>query len=127
MRRTAPSPLFLTTPGGTPVTVLDRFRLDGKVALVTGASSGLGVAVAVALAEAGADVVLGARRVDKLEDTKALVEATGLKADEVTDLRIQDKNNACRSLRKSNPRRVGQARVKSRSIKPRCSDSASAL
>ena len=62
------------------MTVLDRFRLDGKVALVTGASSGLGVAVAVALAEAGADVVLGARRVDKLEDTKALVEATGRRA-----------------------------------------------
>ncbi len=36
--------------------VLDRFRLDGRVALVTGASAGLGAAVAVALAEAGADV-----------------------------------------------------------------------
>jgi 2-deoxy-D-gluconate 3-dehydrogenase len=36
--------------------VLDAFRLDGKVALVTGASAGLGAAVAVALAEAGADV-----------------------------------------------------------------------
>jgi len=59
------------------VTVLDRFRLDGKVALVTGASSGLGVACAQALAEAGADVVLGARRVDKLADTGRLVEAAG--------------------------------------------------
>ena len=48
------------------MTVLDRFRLDGKVAVVTGASSGLGVAFAQALAEAGADVVLGARRVDVL-------------------------------------------------------------
>ena len=38
--------------------VLDRFRSDGKVAVVTGASSGLGVAFAKALAEAGADVVL---------------------------------------------------------------------
>jgi len=62
------------------VTTLDRFRLDGKVALVTGASSGLGVAIAQGLAEAGADVVLGARRVDKLEETKALVEAAGRKA-----------------------------------------------
>jgi NAD(P)-dependent dehydrogenase (short-subunit alcohol dehydrogenase family) len=59
------------------VPVLDRFSLDGKVAIVTGASSGLGVAFAKALAEAGADVALGARRVEKLEDTRALVEAAG--------------------------------------------------
>jgi len=62
------------------MTVLDMFRLDGKVAIVTGASSGLGVAFAQALAEAGADVVLGARRVEKLEDTKRLVEAAGRRA-----------------------------------------------
>jgi NAD(P)-dependent dehydrogenase (short-subunit alcohol dehydrogenase family) len=62
------------------VTTLDRFRLDGKVALVTGASSGLGVAIAQGLAEAGADVVLGARRLDRLEETKALVEGAGRKA-----------------------------------------------
>ena len=62
------------------MTVLDMFRLDGKVAVVTGASSGLGVAFAHALAEAGADVVLGARRVEKLEDTKRLVESTGRRA-----------------------------------------------
>jgi NAD(P)-dependent dehydrogenase (short-subunit alcohol dehydrogenase family) len=46
------------------MSVMNRFRLDGKVAVVTGASSGLGVAFAKALAEAGADVVLGARRVE---------------------------------------------------------------
>jgi NAD(P)-dependent dehydrogenase (short-subunit alcohol dehydrogenase family) len=62
------------------MTVLDMFRLDGKVAIVTGASSGLGVAFAQALAEAGADVALGARRVEKLEETKALVEAAGRRA-----------------------------------------------
>jgi len=62
------------------MTVLDMFRLDGKVAVVTGASSGLGVAFAQTLAEAGADVVLGARRVEKLEDTKRLVESTGRRA-----------------------------------------------
>src|SRR4051794_9929750 len=62
------------------MTVLDMFRLDGRVAIVTGASSGLGVAFAQGLAEAGADVVLGARRVDRLEETKALVEAAGSRA-----------------------------------------------
>ena len=62
------------------MSVLDRFRLDDKVAIVTGASSGLGVAFAKALAEAGADVALGARRVEKLEETKQLVDAAGRKA-----------------------------------------------
>ena len=62
------------------MSILDRFRLDGRVAIVTGASSGLGVAFAQALAQAGADVALGARRVDRLEDTRAAVVATGRKA-----------------------------------------------
>ena len=51
------------------MTLLDRFRLDGKVAIVTGASSGLGVAFADGLAEAGADVAICARRADRLEET----------------------------------------------------------
>ena len=57
--------------------MLDRFRLDGKVAVVTGASSGLGVAFAAGLAQAGADIAIGARRVERLEETKAKVEAAG--------------------------------------------------
>jgi NAD(P)-dependent dehydrogenase (short-subunit alcohol dehydrogenase family) len=61
-------------------TTLDRFRLDGKVAIVTGASSGLGVAIAQGLAEVGADLVLAARRTDRLEQTKALVEGLGRRA-----------------------------------------------
>ena len=62
------------------MTVLDRFRLDGKVAIVTGASSGLGVAFAVALAQAGADVALGARRIDRLAETEARVREIGRRA-----------------------------------------------
>ena len=59
------------------MTLMDSFRLDGKVAIVTGASSGLGVAFATGLAEAGADVTICARRVDRLQETKAAVEALG--------------------------------------------------
>jgi len=62
------------------VTILDMFSLEGKVAIVTGASSGLGVAFAIALAEAGADVALGARRVDKLKDTAEQVTRLGRRA-----------------------------------------------
>ena len=62
------------------MSVLDLFRLDDKVVIVTGASAGLGVAFAQAFAEAGADVVLGARRLEKMSDTAALVTATGRRA-----------------------------------------------
>ena len=61
------------------MSILNRFSLEGKVALVTGASSGLGVAFAKAMAEAGADVAIGARRVEKLEETRRLIEAAGRK------------------------------------------------
>ena len=72
------------------MSVLDRFSLDGKVAVVTGASSGLGVAFAKALAEAGADVALGARRVDRLAETAELVKAAGRRSVEVaTDVSKQ--------------------------------------
>jgi len=53
------------------------FRLDGKSALVTGASSGIGAACAVALAQAGAHVFAAARRGDKLEGLAKDVQAEG--------------------------------------------------
>ena len=52
-----------------PGMITDLFTLTGKVAVITGASSGIGVAFAQAMAEAGADVALGARRADRLEQT----------------------------------------------------------
>jgi NAD(P)-dependent dehydrogenase (short-subunit alcohol dehydrogenase family) len=57
------------------------FRLDGKRALVTGASSGIGLAAAVALAEAGAHVVLAARSADKLAAVVEEIEAKGMSAE----------------------------------------------
>lgn len=60
--------------------ILDKFKLKGNVALVTGASRGLGQGMALALAEAGADVALVARTKSSLEETAAMVEKVGSKA-----------------------------------------------
>jgi 7-alpha-hydroxysteroid dehydrogenase len=60
--------------------VLERFRLDGKVAIVTGAGRGIGAASALALAEAGADVVLASRTKEQLEDVAASVRDLGRRA-----------------------------------------------
>ena len=57
-----------------------RFSLTGKTAIVTGASSGLGVTMAEALAEAGANVVIAARRVENLEALASRIEGAGGKA-----------------------------------------------
>lgn len=69
--------------------VKDMFDLSGRVAVVTGASSGLGVWFARGLAEAGADVVLAARRVEKLEKVAASLGELGVRvsvvATDVTD------------------------------------------
>ena len=58
----------------SPVNVLDKFSLREKVAVVTGASSGLGVSFAEALAQAGAKVALGGRRIDRLEEVRQRIE-----------------------------------------------------
>jgi 7-alpha-hydroxysteroid dehydrogenase len=60
--------------------VLERFRVDGKIAIVTGGGRGIGAASALALAEAGADVVLAARTVEQLEDVAGQVRALGRRA-----------------------------------------------
>src|SRR5213076_581167 len=91
------------------MSVLDRFSLSGKVAIVTGASSGLGVAFAQALAEAGADVSLGARRVEKLEETAELVRSAGRRALVVaTDVSDPD---SCTALVESTVAELGQVDI----------------
>ena len=60
--------------------IQDRFRLDDKVAIVTGAGRGIGAASALALAEAGADVLISSRTKEQLDEVAAQVEAVGRKA-----------------------------------------------
>lgn len=71
--------------------ILERFRLDGKVAVVTGAGRGLGAASALALAEAGADIVIAARTLADLEAVAEQIRALGRTAEVVvTDLSDTD-------------------------------------
>jgi len=56
--------------------VLDTFRLDGKIALVTGGARGLGLTMATALAEAGADVAIAARTIGPCEEAAASIAAS---------------------------------------------------
>lgn len=60
--------------------ILDRFRLDGRAAVITGAGRGLGAAMAMAFAEAGADVVISSRTEAQLREVAERVEALGRQA-----------------------------------------------
>lgn len=70
-------------------TLADRFSLKGQTALVTGASSGLGLHAAGVLAQAGARVLLAARRLDRLQSAVAALNAEGLEAHAV-ELDVND-------------------------------------
>ncbi|MEP7298498.1 MAG: SDR family NAD(P)-dependent oxidoreductase, partial [Burkholderiales bacterium] len=60
------------------MTAIDSFRLDGRIALVTGSSDGIGLALARGLAQAGATVVLNGRRADKLAAAATMLTDEGL-------------------------------------------------
>jgi 7-alpha-hydroxysteroid dehydrogenase len=74
------------------VALIERFRVDGRVTIVTGASRGIGAACALALAEAGADLVLSARTTETLEDVARQVRALGRRA-EVVAADLSDLDN----------------------------------
>ena len=63
--------------------ILDRFRLDGQVAVVTGGSRGIGAACALGLAEAGADLVISARQADSLAEVAARIGSLGRRVEVV--------------------------------------------
>jgi short-subunit dehydrogenase len=58
-----------------------QFDLTNKVAVIIGASEGIGRDIAIGLAEAGSDLIICSRREDKLLDVKEAIEKTGRKAD----------------------------------------------
>ena len=66
------------------MSIIDSFRLEGQVAVVTGGGRGIGEGIALGLAEAGADVVLAARRTQEIEAVADKVRALGRRALAVT-------------------------------------------
>jgi NAD(P)-dependent dehydrogenase (short-subunit alcohol dehydrogenase family) len=79
-----------------------RFDLSGKVALVTGASSGLGSHFAHCLGEAGASVVIAARRADRLQSLQAALASRGVTAKSV-DLDVQSADSVAAALEAAGP------------------------
>jgi len=73
------------------MSILDLFRVDGRVAVVTGSGRGIGRGIAIALAEAGADVVVTSRRADDVAEVAGVVRGLGRRALEAPgDLRDPD-------------------------------------
>ena len=79
-----------------------RFDLSGKAALITGASSGLGTHFAHCLGEAGASVVIAARRADRLKSLQAKLEAKGIVVKSV-DLDVQSADSVAAALEAAGP------------------------
>ena len=88
--------------------ILDSLKLDGKVAIITGAGRGLGRAMAVKLAETGADIVAAARTQSQLDETADAVKKTGRKCLDRADRR--DRLRAGQRARRRHRQAVRQNR-----------------
>ncbi|HAR31137.1 MAG TPA: oxidoreductase [Gammaproteobacteria bacterium] len=66
------------------MSIMDQFRLDGQVVVITGGGRGIGEGIAIGMAEAGADIVVAARRTEEVEAVAAKVRALGRRALAVT-------------------------------------------
>lgn len=66
------------------MSIIDSFRLDGQVAVITGGGRGIGEAIAIGMAEAGADIVVAARRTNEIEAVAEKCRALGVRALAVT-------------------------------------------
>jgi NAD(P)-dependent dehydrogenase (short-subunit alcohol dehydrogenase family) len=74
-----------------PKNVMDQLSLKGKTAIVTGGGQGLGKSMAIALAQAGADVVIYARHIETALETRHLIEAEGVKCTVIQgDIRVEE-------------------------------------
>ena len=83
--------------------ILDRFRLDDQVAVVTGAGRGLGAAIAVAFAEAGADVVIASRTQSELDAVAEQIKGAGRRAHVVVADLAHPEDTAKLAGRRSTP------------------------
>ena len=71
--------------------VMEQFSLKGRVAIVTGGGQGLGKAMATGLAQAGANIVIAARRIETALETQKLIEAEGVKCTVIKgDMRVEE-------------------------------------
>lgn len=77
--------------------VMSQFLIKGRVAIVTGGGQGLGKQMAIALAEAGADIVIVSRRIETALETKKIIENEGVGCSVIkTDVRVE--NDVCRMV-----------------------------